>query len=123
MSLQHEELVKGVIEWMTEKKADEITYLDVREKTSFTDAILVCTGLGSLHNQAIANNILDQAKANKVRVLSTEGFDNGVWILIDLVDVIVHIFDEKTRDYYRLESFWKEQIEKLAEMRSEYDKD
>lgn len=100
------ELVVSLQKWAEEKKAEEIKVYDVEGRNDYTDAILVCEGSGSLHNRAIADNILQKAKENQVYVLGKEGYNQGSWILLDLVNVIVHIFDTETRKYYNLEALW-----------------
>ena len=97
------EQIELIIEWALEKKAADVKHFDIHEESDFTDFVLVCNGSGRLHVQAIAQNIIEQCKINKMHVYSTEGMDNGTWVLIDLVDIIVHIFDEETRTYYNIE--------------------
>ncbi len=103
MNFTHEELIKNVMEWASDKKAEDLKYFDVRGKTDYTDAIIVCHGTVELHLRAIADNIIVNAKQNKVQILSTEGRDEASWILIDMGELIVHIFNEETRAYYNLE--------------------
>ena len=97
------EQVELIIEWALEKKAEDMQYFDIHEESDFTDFVLVCHGTGRLHVQAIAQNIIEKCKKNKMHVYSTEGLDNATWVLIDLVDIVIHVFDEKTRGYYNIE--------------------
>lgn len=101
-----EELKDKIINWAAEKKAEDIRALDVKGKTSYTDMIIVCHGTNELHLKAIADNICDQAKVENIHFLSVEGKENATWILIDFVDIIVHIFNQTTRNYYKLEDLW-----------------
>jgi len=103
MNFTHEELIAKVMEWAEEKKAEGLKYFDVRGKTDYTDGIIVCHGSVEMHLRAIAENIITNAKQNKVQILSKEGTDQASWILIDLGEVVVHIFNEETRAYYNLE--------------------
>jgi len=107
MDLTMNELISRIKEWLEEKKAERVKVYDVREKSDYTDMIIVCEGSGALHNRAIAENVLEQAKSNSIYVLGKEGFDSGTWILIDLVTVIIHIFDKETREYYDIEKLWQ----------------
>ncbi|MFO7897339.1 MAG: ribosome silencing factor [Candidatus Cloacimonadales bacterium] len=95
--------VEKIIEWALEKKAENLKYYDIHETSDYTDFVIVCQGSGRLHVQAIAHNILDNCREHKMQIYSSEGIDNGKWVLLDLVDIIVHIFDEETRSYYKLE--------------------
>lgn len=106
MEITLEDKVKLIIEWLTEKKAENISFIDVQGKTNFTDAILICNGTAELHNRAIADHVLDRCYEYKFRILSKEGMDSGRWILIDLGDVIVHVFNDSMRDYYKLEKLY-----------------
>jgi ribosome-associated protein len=107
MELKLEEMVEKISFWAEEKKAGNIKIYDVRDRSDYTDMIMVCEGSGDLHNRAIAQNILDMAKENSIYVLGKEGMDKGSWILIDLVSVIVHVFDRATREHYDLEELWE----------------
>jgi len=107
MELTHKEIVKNIINWAKEKKAEEIKYYDVKGKTSYTDSIIVCHGTSSLHIKAIAENIIQKAKESHFELISIEGLEYASWILLDFVDIIVHIFNEETRKYYQLEELWK----------------
>jgi ribosome-associated protein len=104
--IDHSEKIEMIVSWLTEKKASQIVSLDVKDKCSFTEHMIVCSGLATLHNKAIANHLLDKAYENKFQVLGKEGFDAATWILIDLNDVIVHIFTDEVRKNYRLEDLW-----------------
>jgi len=105
-----EEKVKMIAEWLFEKKADNILTIDVRDKCNFTEYLVICTGMATMHNQAIADYVVDKARENKMKILSKEGLQASVWVLIDLNDVIVHIFTEEIRNNYRLEDLWTKKI-------------
>ena len=107
MEIKIEDTVKKITEWMEEKKAEKIKVYDVRSKSDYTDMIMVCEGSGELHNRAIAQNVLDRAKEESIYVLGKEGMDNGTWILIDIITIVVHVFDHETREYYDLEELWE----------------
>ena len=99
--------LKTIIEWLSEKKAEIIRVYDVDKSRSYTVLIVVCEGNADLHNKAIASYLIDQAKANKLGVISKEGVDNGQWILIDIGDVIVHIFLPQMRHYYKIDDLFE----------------
>jgi len=121
MELTHQQIVEKITEWAVEKKAQEIVHIDIMGKTSYADSVLICTGSGELHLQAIANNILDNAKKERILLLGKEGVKNSSWILLDFGEVIVHLFKSKTRENYDLEGFWKEREATLKKIESAYD--
>ncbi len=110
MEITLENKVKLIIEWLAEKKAENISYIDVLGKTNFTDAIIICNGSADIHNRAIADHVMDCCYEHKFRILSKEGLDSGRWVLIDLGDVIIHIFNDSMRDYYKLESLYTSEL-------------
>ena len=107
INLDHKENVKKIIEWAADKKAEDIIHLDVKGKTDFTDSIIICNGTAELHIKAIADHILQKAKENNIQLLSVEGMNTASWILIDLADIIVHIFNIEKRNYYKIEDIYK----------------
>ena len=98
---------QAILEWLNDKKAENIRTYEVQGKTDYTDVIVVCEGNADLHNRAIANHLIEMAKEHKLSVLSKEGVDNAQWILIDLGDVIVHIFLPQTRDHYKIDDLFE----------------
>jgi len=98
--------VEAIIEWLQEKKAENIKIYDVENKSGYTDVIIVCEGSADIHNRAIAQYLIDNAKEYHLSVLSKEGMDYGQWVLIDLGDVVVHIFLPQTRDYYNIDDLF-----------------
>ncbi len=101
--------IEDIKRWIAEKKGEDITTFNVTEKSSFTDYFVICSAKGSIHTKAIAENVLEQAKKKGYSLLGKEGFDAGVWILLDYGDVIVHFFDAPNRDQYKLEELWQKQ--------------
>lgn len=96
-------LTKNALE---DKKAKDIKILDVRKFSSFTDFMIVATGNTARHVKALAQNVIAEAKANKYRPLGEEGDNTSEWILVDLGDIIVHLMQPETRDFYQLEKLW-----------------
>jgi len=91
-----------------EKKAQEIVVLRLSAITSFTDYFVICSGASSRQVQAIADEVLAQLKQRGVRPLSTEGYQNAEWVLIDYGPMVVHIFSEESRHFYDLERLWRD---------------
>jgi len=89
------------------KKAVDLTVLDLREVTSFTDYFVICTGANPRQIQAIADDILLRLKQRGEHALNTEGYESAEWVLIDYGDFVVHVFSERARAYYELERLWR----------------
>lgn len=103
--LEHVKLAAHCAE---EKKAIDVLALRLSALTEFTDYFLICSGNSTRQTQAIADEITDQLKKIKVRPLHTEGYNNGEWILIDYGIFVVHVFTEKSRQFYDLERLWRD---------------
>ncbi|MBE9563438.1 MAG: ribosome silencing factor [Proteobacteria bacterium] len=103
-----EQLLTVINEALEDKKAHDIEVLDVRNKTSITDFMVIATGNTSRQVVALAQHIVEKAKSNGQRPLGEEGSNVGEWVLVDLGDIIVHIMQPKTRDFYQLEKLWAE---------------
>jgi ribosome-associated protein len=88
-------------------KAIDIEQFDVREKTSVTDYLYIATGTSSRHVKSIADNVLAEARKAGAKPLGIEGENEGEWVLVDLGDVVVHVMQPQTREFYDLESLWR----------------
>jgi ribosome-associated protein len=82
--------------------------LDLRDVTTFTDTLIICSGANSKQNQAIANEIEEQLKKHGDIPSSVEGYTHAEWVLLDYGDYVVNIFSEKARAYYDLERLWRD---------------
>lgn len=112
-----EEVLATVVESMLEGKAKEVTSLDMRElQSSVTDYFVICHAQSKTQVAAIADKIIDNVR-NKLRVhvYHEEGFENSEWILIDYIDVVVHVFLESKRSFYKLEELWADAEKKVYE--------
>jgi len=104
--MQAEELKDFAVAALEDMKAVNIEVLDVRGKTSMTDFMVVASGTSSRHVKSIANSVATSAKQAGFPALGVEGEQDGEWVLVDLVDVLVHVMQPDTRDYYNLEKLW-----------------
>ena len=93
---------------LEEKKGEEIILLDVHEVTSFTDYFVICTGTSNRMLSSLADACLEKVKGDFKKKNRKEGSPEAGWIVLDFIDVVVHIFDEELRKYYKLEDLWKE---------------
>ncbi|MGB0987956.1 MAG: ribosome silencing factor [Pseudoalteromonas spongiae] len=100
------ELLDFVIDKADDIKAVDITTLDMTDKSSITDYMVVCSGTSKRHVQSIANNVALEAKAQGIHIIGTEGQQEGEWVLLDLGDVVLHVMQESAREFYQLEKLW-----------------
>jgi len=104
--MQAEEIVKIALEVLDERKGQFITTLDVREKTSFTDYMVLVTGTSTRHIKSLCDYIVENLAENGVTPLGLEGDMSSDWVLLDLGDVIVHAMTAQAREFYQLEKLW-----------------
>ena len=95
-----------VVDAASDKKAEDILVLNVSEVTTIADLFVIVSGRGERQVQAIADEIVEKAKAAGRQPVGIEGYSAGRWILIDLGDVVVHAFVPEERELYRLERLW-----------------
>lgn len=91
-----------------EKKGEDVTAIDVSERTILADTFVIVTGRSKIQTRAIADAVEEAAKAGGGKVARVEGYADGTWILIDLGTVIVHVFTPEQREFYNLERLWSE---------------
>jgi ribosome-associated protein len=89
-----------------DKKAWDAVVMDIREKTSVADYFVVCEGETDRQVRAIADGMVEAAKAKDLRPLAVDGYDDATWILLDFDSVLAHVFLPGERSYYDLESLW-----------------
>lgn len=104
--MDHEAFKKFVIDKIEDLKGRDIIDLDVSQKSSVTDTMLVCSGNSKRHVKSIAQNVVTEAKHAGHAPLSVEGEDTGEWVLVDLGEIIVHVMQDEARDFYQLEKLW-----------------
>jgi|LauGreDrversion4_2_1035121.scaffolds.fasta_scaffold16029_5 ribosome-associated protein len=97
------ELINHVLD---EMQAQNVLQLDVKDKTSITDYMFICTGRSSRHVIAIADELFAQLKKSGLEFLRISGTEHGEWALIDCGDILVHIMQPETRAFYNLEELW-----------------
>ncbi len=88
------------------RKAQNVIAMDVKELTSYTDTIIVCSGRSNRQVTSIADNIKDELSKQNIKPLSIEGKKDGLWVLMDYGHVIIHVFYEETRGFYDIEGLW-----------------
>jgi ribosome-associated protein len=103
-----DERIRRTLNAAAEKKALELTILDLREIASFTDFFVIATGTNRRQVQAISDEVVEQLKRAGTRAARVEGYQTAEWILVDYGDFVVHVFDDKARRFYDLERLWRE---------------
>jgi ribosome-associated protein len=101
-------LKKLVTEALEDLKAQDITFIDVSDRTSVTDTMVLATGTSSRHAQAVADSVAMRTKDAGIMPIGSEGRGNSDWVLIDLGDIVVHVMTAQAREYYDLERLWGE---------------
>lgn len=107
-AIEIEDAVKIAAQAASDKKAQDLVVLDLREVASFTEYFVICNGNNQRQVQAISNAIEEQLREAGKRPLHIEGYNNAEWILLDYGDFIVHVFDEAARRFYDLERLWRD---------------
>ena len=89
-----------------DKKAEDLVILDVRTISSFTDCFVIMSGRSTRHVQGLADAVDSAMSKKRMREATTEGLQEGHWVLLDYGDIVVHIFYKEDRDFYDLEGLW-----------------
>ncbi len=101
-----------IISTLDSNKALDIISIDLKNKSSMADYMIIASGTSSRHIQALSEQVLEKFKNNGVTNCKIEGKDSNDWKLIDGIDLIVHIFNPEKRKFYELEKIWTELIPK-----------
>ena len=100
------QLLSIVTNALEDMKGQQIEVLDVRDKCSFTDIMVIVTGSSRRHVQSLAEAVVIAAKAKGNQPIGVEGASLGEWVLVDLGDVVLHVLRAETREFYQLEKLW-----------------
>jgi ribosome-associated protein len=95
-----------IIDAVLERNARDPVLLDLREISDATDWFVIASGDSDTHARAIADNVLERARRHGSRPSGVEGRGPASWILLDFINVVVHVFQPRVRDFYRLEDLW-----------------
>lgn len=104
--MEAKELVYYIAELILQKKGTDIKIINLEGKTTLTDYFILCSASSTMQVKAIADHVLKETKKAGERAWRDEGYSGLTWVLIDYVDVVVHIFMEETRKFYNLEGLW-----------------
>ena len=106
------DLKEIVITTLDINKAEDIITIDLKDKSSMADYMIIASGTSSRHIQSLSEQVLEKLKNNGVKDSKIEGKESGEWKLVDGIDLIVHIFHPEKRKFYELEKIWSELIPK-----------
>ncbi|SFR73836.1 ribosome-associated protein [Marinobacter daqiaonensis] len=106
--MQAEQLKDIVINALEDVKAQDISVIDVTDRTSVTDYMVLASGTSSRHLRSVAESVVQDIKERGIRDASVEGGATSDWILVDLGDVVVHVMMPAAREFYDLERLWRD---------------
>ncbi len=111
------DVLKIAVKAVDDKKASDLVVLDISSIASFANHFLLCSGDSSRQIQAISDEVEEKLRRQGLRPAHIEGYRNAEWILMDYIDLVVHIFSKRARAYYDLERLWRDgkrlDVEKL----------
>ncbi|MEH7093793.1 ribosome silencing factor [Neobacillus vireti] len=118
--MDNQELLKIAVKAADDKRAEDILALDMKGISLIADYFIICHGNSDKQVQAIAREMKEKAQENGYDVKRIEGFDEATWVLIDLGDVVAHVFHRDERSYYNLERLWGDapHVDILSELNS-----
>ena len=91
-----------------DKKADDVVLLDLRDKGTYADFLVICSGINERQLEAVADSVEESLRAAGQRLIGAEGGRGGRWVLLDFGDVVVHVFHPEERAHYDLEGLWSD---------------
>jgi ribosome-associated protein len=106
------DLKNTIINTLDSNKAIDVITIDLKNKSSMADYMIIASGTSSRHIQALSEQVLEQLKTNGIINSKIEGKESSDWKLVDGIDLIVHIFHPEKRKFYELEKIWSELIPK-----------
>ena len=104
--MDSKELAEKIANLSLEKKAEDVIIMNLQPLTSMTDYFVICSGSTNTQVKAIADHIIETFKKDKNRPTHVEGLSNQEWVLLDFIDVVVHVFQPHKREFYGLERLW-----------------
>lgn len=109
-------LKQFVLNVLDDQKAIDPVVCDVHKLSSVADYFIICTGRSNRHVLAIADKLVEEAKKSSHEILGVEGKEAGLWVLVDLNGIVVHIMQEEPRNFYELEKLWMAPADNITEV-------
>ena len=106
------DLKKIIIQTLDKNKAQDIVSINLKDKSSMADYMIIASGTSSRHIQSLSEQVLEMLKNNGLKDSKIEGKESNEWKLVDGIDLIIHIFHPEKRKFYELEKMWSELIPK-----------
>ena len=109
--MTHEEskiLANEIVKALGDRKAKDIEVISTAKLEAVTDYFIVCSGTSSTHLRGIADLVEERLEEKGIKCAHLEGYSTANWILMDYIDVVVHIFREEDREFYNIERLWKD---------------
>ena len=106
------DLKQIIIDTLDINKAQNIVSIDLKDKSSMADYMIIASGTSSRHIQSLSEQVLDELKNSGLKDSKIEGKDSSEWKLVDAIDIIIHIFHPEKRKFYNLEKMWSELLPK-----------
>lgn len=105
---ESKKLADQIVKLLDGRKAKNIEIINTERLNAVTDYFIICSGTSSTHLRGIADEVLEKLKEEGLQCAHLEGYDTANWILLDYIDVVVHIFQEADRQYYNIERLWRD---------------
>jgi ribosome-associated protein len=105
--VEENEKLALILEALDAKKAQDVVTLEVGRQTQMMDLLVICTGTSNIHIRSLADGVIESMKEHGYKGVRAEGYNEARWVLLDYGDVVLHIFAEDDREFYRLEEFWQ----------------
>lgn len=103
-----QQMIDNTVKGLEDKKGEDITVIDISEVSPISDYFILATGSNRSQIQAMADSVEENMHKKGFHLKQVEGYDAANWILMDFVDIVVHIFDRESRSFYDLERIWKD---------------
>lgn len=114
--MQAKQLTDLILKTLSDKKGEDIIYLNVADKTILAEYYIIATGRSNTHVKSLCDYVEEEVEKTGTTALRKEGITEGRWAVLDFGDVIVHIFDDSARDFYNLERLWGEGVKYQEEV-------
>jgi ribosome-associated protein len=108
-----------VLELLDDIKAVDVQVFDVKEMTTVTDYMIVAGGTSNRHVRSIASHVMDELRDEGLRPYGSEGEEHGEWVLLDYGDVVLHVMQPATREFYQLEKLWSPDVMEMLRQQRE----